>query len=184
MSDFWQLPDKGIHVLSQYICDHVTKSKFAHAPTTETIKIMVLQHAVKYHEARDWIRQQDQSQLTYQALLSHCKMLEAWCEQYQKTKERGHANLASITTTTSSLHLDAITKFKICCNKCRYSHPNGKCPAKVSNAMHVEAITTTQCYASKGNAGKTTSSAEALSLTNAVSAMDVTPAAPHIGKGT
>ena len=54
-------------------------------------------------------------------------MLEAHCEQYQKAKERGHTYLASITATTSSLHLDAITKSKLCCNKCGYSHPNGKC---------------------------------------------------------
>ena len=74
MSDLQQQPDKGIHALSQHIGDLVTKSKFSHVPTTETIKIMVLQYAVKYHKARDWIRQQDQSQLTYQALLSHCKM--------------------------------------------------------------------------------------------------------------
>ena len=52
---------------------------------------------------------------------------------------------------------------------------------KVCNAMHVEAITTTQCYASKGDTGKTTSSAEALSPTNTASAVDVTPAAPHAG---
>ena len=130
ISDLQQLPDEGIHVLSQHICDLVTKLKFAHAPTVETSKIMVLQHAVKYHEARDWIRQQDQSQLTYLALLSHCKMLEANCKQYQKPKERGCADLASITAATSSLHLDAITKSKFCCNKCGYSHPNGKCLAK------------------------------------------------------
>ena len=90
---------------------------------------MVLQHAVRYHEARDWIRQQDQSQLTYQALLSHCKMLEARCEQYQKAKERGHADLASITAAMSSLHIDAMSKSQSCI-KCGYSHPNGKCPAK------------------------------------------------------
>ena len=52
MSDLQQLPDEGIHALSQCICDLVSKSKFSHVPTTETIKIMVLQHAVKYHEAR------------------------------------------------------------------------------------------------------------------------------------
>ena len=91
---------------------------------------MVLQHVVKYHETRDWIRQQDRSQLTYQALLSHCKMLEACCEQYQKAKKRGRADLASITAATSSLHLDAISWSQPCCNKCGYSHPNGKCPAK------------------------------------------------------
>ena len=53
MTDLQQLPDKGIQALSQHICNLVTKSKFSHAPTTETIKIMVLQHMVKYHKARD-----------------------------------------------------------------------------------------------------------------------------------
>ena len=38
MSDLQQLPDEGIHTLSQHICDLVTKSKFAHAPTVEKVK--------------------------------------------------------------------------------------------------------------------------------------------------
>ena len=37
MSDLQQLPDEGIHVLSQCICDLITKSKFGNAQTTETI---------------------------------------------------------------------------------------------------------------------------------------------------
>ena len=139
MSDLRQLPDEGIHVLSACICDLITKSKFGNAQTVETIKLMVLQHAVKYHEARDWNWLQDQSQLTYQAFLSHCKMLEAHCEQYQKAKERGYADLASITAATSSLHIDAMSKSKPSCYKCGYSHPNGKCPAKGQ-----------QCYACGG----------------------------------
>ena len=129
VSNLQQQPDEGIHVLSQHICELITKSKFTHAPTTEMLKIMVLQHTVKYHEAMNWIRQ-DQSQLMYQALLSHCKMLKVQCEQYQKAKERGHADLVSITAATSSLHLDAISSSKYCCKKCGYSHPNSKCPAK------------------------------------------------------
>ena len=92
MSNIWQQPDNGIHALSQCICDLVTKSKFDHQQTQEMFKIMILQHAVCYHEARDWISQQDQSQLTYQALLSHCKLLEQHCEQYQKARERGYAD--------------------------------------------------------------------------------------------
>ena len=129
MSDLQQEPDEGIHALSQWIGDLITKSKFGNAQTTEAFKLVVLQHAAKYHEARDWIRQQDQSLLTYQALLSHCKMLEAHCEQYQKAKERGHTDLASITAATSSLHIDAMSKLPSY-NKCGYSHPKGKCPAK------------------------------------------------------
>ena len=38
ISDLQQLPDKGIHVLCQCICDLITKSKFGNAQTTETIK--------------------------------------------------------------------------------------------------------------------------------------------------
>ena len=136
--DLQQQPDEGIHALSHCIGDLITKSKFGNAQTTEAFKPVVLQHAVKYHEARDWIRQQDQSQLMHQALLLHCKMLEALCEQYQKAKERGHADLASITATTSSLHIDAMSKLPSC-NKCGHSHPNSKCPAKGQ-----------QCYACNG----------------------------------
>ena len=135
MSDLQQLPDEGMHLLSQHICDLITKSKFGNTQTVETMKLMVLQHAVKYHETRDWIRLQDRSQLTYQALLSHCKMVEAHCEQYQKAKERGHANLASITAATSSLLIDAMSTSKPSYYKCRYSHPNGKCPAKVQQCF-------------------------------------------------
>ena len=51
---------------------------------------------------------------------------------------------------------------------------------KVSNAMHVVAITTTLHCASKRDVGKT-SSEEALSPTSASPAMDVAPAAPHVG---
>ena len=126
-----------MHYFSAYVTS--SQSKFGNAQTVETIKLMVLQHVVKYHEARDWIRLQDQSQLTYQALLSHCKMLEAHCEQYQKAKERGHVNLASITAATSSLHIDAMSKSKPSCYKYGHSNPNGKCPAKGQ-----------QCYAYGG----------------------------------
>ena len=125
----WQQPGEGIHVLSQCICDLVSKSKFAHFPTQEMLKIMVLQHAVQYHEARDWIRQQDQSQLTYHALISDCKLLEQCCEQYQKTKEGGTLTQASITiASSSSIHMDALSlPHHNYYQKCGYSHPNTKC---------------------------------------------------------
>ena len=97
ISDVRQQPGKGIHVLSQHISNLITQCRFTHPKTQDMLKIMVLQHAVRYHEARDWKRQQDQSQLTYQSLLSHCKLLETRCKQYQKRRERGCTNLASIT---------------------------------------------------------------------------------------
>ena len=57
MFNVQQQPGEGIHALSQHICDLVTKSKFAHSATPDMLTIMVLQPAVQYHEARDWIRQ-------------------------------------------------------------------------------------------------------------------------------
>ena len=146
---------------------------------------MVLQHAAWYHEARDWIRHQDLSQLTYQALLSHCKMLESWCEQFQKVKEWGHANLASITTATSSLHLDALSiSSKHCCRKCGYSHPQTNVLQKVNSAMHAVATIISLCYASKeDNARKTSRPCKEASSPDAVLAviteLCVMPATPH-----
>ena len=94
------------------------------------LKLMLLQHAVWYHKARDWICQQDQSQVIYQCLLSHCRLLESRWKQYQKARERGWADLVSITTATASafsIHADALTT-QFHCNKCNYTlHPN-KCP--------------------------------------------------------
>ena len=153
-----QQPSKGIYVLSQCICDLVTKSKFTHH-LQEMVKIMVLQHAVHYHKARDWIRHQDQSQLTYQALLSHSKLLESCCEQYQKARKRGHANLISITSATaSSIHADALTVSPHnCCNKCGYSHPHTKCQAQgqqcytCSSYNHFTALCRQQRYKQTGS---------------------------------
>ena len=71
------------------------------------IQTYTFQHAVKYHEARDWIHLQYQSAVTYDKLLSHCRTLETQCEQFQKAKEKGNANL---TTITKLLPLHQFTK--------------------------------------------------------------------------
>ena len=126
LSDVRQLPSEGIHVLSTHVCILITQCKFPHPQMQEMLKIMVLQHAVWFYEARNRICQQDQS------LLSQCKLLESWCEQYKKAKEYGQADLASITAVTSSassIHANALTT-QAPCNKCGYSHPPNKCPAK------------------------------------------------------
>ena len=52
---------------------------------------------------------------------------------------------------------------------------------KVNSATHVEAITTTLHCVSKRDAGKTRSSEEAISPTSAATAVDIVPAAPHVG---
>ena len=59
MSVFRQQPNKQIHALNTRITILINNCKFQDHQTTETIKIMLLQHAVKFHEARDWIPLQD-----------------------------------------------------------------------------------------------------------------------------
>ena len=96
---------------STHISTLTTQCKFLHGQTQEMLKIMVLQHRVSYHEARDWIHLQDQSYLTYQSLLVHCKLLQSCCEQLQKAKEMGQADLMNITAATSSassVHTNAL----------------------------------------------------------------------------
>ena len=76
MSNIRQHPDEQVHALNTRITELVNNCQFTHQETTETVKIMVLQHAIKYHEARDWIRHQAPETLTYASLLIHCRMLE------------------------------------------------------------------------------------------------------------
>ena len=76
LSDVCQLPDEGIHALNTCITTLINQCKFPCPQTQEILEIMVLQHAMRFNEARDWIWLQDQSQLTYKALLSHCQLLE------------------------------------------------------------------------------------------------------------
>ena len=89
MSDVQLQPNEQIHALNTRITTLVNNCRFQDQNTTNTIKLMLLQHAVGFHEARDWIYLQDQSQLTYASLLQHCKTLEQRCEQYQKAQNQG-----------------------------------------------------------------------------------------------
>ena len=111
LSDLYHLPDEGIHSLNTHITSLVNKCKFTTKETKETIKVMLLQHAVKYHEVGDWICLQNQSTLSYQSLLAHCKQLESCCEQFQQAKAQGRAQLTSLklaSATNSSLHADTL----------------------------------------------------------------------------
>ena len=71
MSDIRQQPNEQIHTLNTRITILVNNCRFQDHQTTETIKIMLLQHAIKFLETRDWIRLQDPGKLTYQTLLNH-----------------------------------------------------------------------------------------------------------------
>ena len=81
MSDIRQQPNEQIHTLNTRITTLVNNCRFEHQQTIETIKIMLLQHALRFHEACNWICLQDPATLTYQTLLNHCKLLEQRCEQ-------------------------------------------------------------------------------------------------------
>ena len=76
LSDIRQQPEEQVHTLSNRIINLVNNCNFQDEQTTETIKIMLLQHAIRFHEACNWIRQQDPDTLTYKTLLQHCKNLE------------------------------------------------------------------------------------------------------------
>ena len=76
MSDVQQQPNEQIHALHTRITTLVNNCRFQDQKAIDTIKLMLLQHAARFHEARDWIHLQDQNQLTYVSLLQHCKTLE------------------------------------------------------------------------------------------------------------
>ena len=133
MSDVQQQPNEQIHALNTRITTLVNNCRFQDQNTTDTIKLMLLQHAVRFHEARDWICLQDQNQLTYASLLQHCKTLEQRCEQYQKAQIKGRAELtthSAATATASSVHQDNVTLHNTTCTRCGYKHPCDNCPTK------------------------------------------------------
>ena len=96
------------------------------------MKLMVPQHAVKYHEARDWIHLQDQDILRFQSLLNYCTQQEARCKQCQQVQVQDRAQLTTITVasvTPSFLHTNMqSTTTNISCKRCGYTHPCTNCP--------------------------------------------------------
>ena len=102
LSDLYQLPEEGTHLLNTHITTLVNKCRFSNEETKETIKVMLLQHALKYHEETDWICIQNHNTLSYQSLLVHCKQLEQHCEQLQQAKAQGKAQLTSLILTSAT----------------------------------------------------------------------------------
>ena len=134
LSNIRQQPEEKVHTLNNRIITLVNNCSFQDQQTTETIKTMLLQHAIRYHEARNWIRLQDPAALTYKSLLQHCKSLKQRCEHYRKAQQKGRADLTSLATasvTSNSIHQDAITTHPNHnnCYRCRYSHTKRDCPA-------------------------------------------------------
>ena len=140
MSDIRQEPQEQVHALNTRITTLVTKCKFTDQHTTETMKIMLLQHAIRYHEAQNWICLQDLATLTYKSLLNHCKQLEQCCKQFQKAQLKGRAELTSLTVTSTrtSIHQDSISTHPKHnnCYRCGYSNPRGDCPVRGQRCYH------------------------------------------------
>ena len=75
-SDLQQKPDGSIYSFSTHIIQLTNSCQFSKSDTKKALKIIILQHKVKYHKARDWFNLQDYSTLPYDKLLSHCRTLE------------------------------------------------------------------------------------------------------------
>ena len=132
LSDIRQQPEEQVHTLNNRITTLINNCNFQDQQTTETLKIMLLQHAIRYHETRNWIRLQDPATHTYKTLLQHCKQLEQCCEQFKKAQQKGRAELttlANASATHASIHQDAITTHQNY-HRCRYNHNNRDCPAR------------------------------------------------------
>ena len=133
MCNIRQEPQEQVHALNTRITTLVTNCKFPDQQTTETMKIMLLQHAIRYHKAQDWIRLQEPATLTYKSLSNHCKQLEQCCKQFKKAQLMGRAELTSLTVTftRTSVQQDSISTHpkQTNCYRCGYSHTNRDCPA-------------------------------------------------------
>ena len=86
VSDLWQKPDEPIHSLNTHITQLINNCQFSNYNTKEAFKLIILQHAVKYHKARDWIHLQ--ATLTYDELLSCCRTAETQCKAVPKSKTK------------------------------------------------------------------------------------------------
>ena len=118
LSDLCQLPNKGIHALSTCIITLIGKCKFPSHEVKEMMKLMILQHAVKYHEALEWICLQGQDTLTYQSLLIYCTQLEARCKQYQQAEVQGRAQLTT-NTAASAIPIFFTCKHAVSNHQCK-----------------------------------------------------------------
>ena len=131
VSDLWKKSDQPIHSLPTCIIQLMNSCLFSNSNMKETFKITILQHAIIYHGARDWTHLQNQSTLTYDKLLFHCRMPETWCKQFQKAKGKGHTELTTITKatwSTSLIHQDTLNT-QLNYTRCGHSHPSANCPA-------------------------------------------------------
>ena len=138
LSNVHQLTCEGIHSLSTHICTLVTQCKFSHSQTKEALKIMALQHAVWYHEARDWIWFQDQSP-SHLHFPSH-PLQVAWVVMQAVPKGQGEGkgwpHLCNCSNLNSLLSACWCPQLLPQLQQVWCSHPQNKCPAKGQNCYN------------------------------------------------
>ena len=148
LSDLCQLPVEGEHALSNRICATIAKCQVSTLEVKEIMNIILLQHAVKYHEAKEWIHLLDQSTLMYQSILAHYRQLETRCKQFQQAQAQGRAHLTSLASASaskSSIHVNLESNTKQPYDRCGYNHSHRHCPAfnrKCSNCNNTCHFTT------------------------------------------
>ena len=133
LSNIRQLEEQ-VHALNNRITTLANNYSFQDPQTTETIKIMPLQHTIRFHEARDQIRLQGPATLTSNSLLNHCKLLEQQFKHYRKAYQKGRAELTSLpsaSATNNSVQQNSISTQQNHrnCYRCGYRYQRGDYPA-------------------------------------------------------
>ena len=101
---------------------------------------------------------QGHQQVTYQSLLSHCKLIKARCKQFQKAQVKGQAKLTNLTaasSTTSSVQQYAITTHtNTKCSWCGYTHPTlAALPSARNTTTAMAMVTSLPCARSHESPG-------------------------------
>ena len=105
LCDILQLPHKGIHAPNTCITTLI-KNKFTYAKSKETLKIMLLQCTVKYHETHDWIHLQDQDNLHINPFWPITNYWNSAVNNIKKPKKKCAklTTLSTASSTPSSIH--------------------------------------------------------------------------------
>ena len=145
MSGLKQNADETVHQLRTRIETLVSRSNFELEQLRQSLKILALVRAVRYHEVREWIRHPDQKAATFQQVYDYCREMEDRSRQYTQARAEGRATLAAHTAAkaeaAASLHavpkeaseqepfeISAVQTQKSC-SFCGLKHRGRSCPA-------------------------------------------------------
>ena len=92
LSDIRQHPGKQVHALNNRITTLINNCSFQDQQTTETMKIMLLQHAIRYHEVCNWIRQQDPAALPTRHSYNIANNSSNAASNFKKHNKKGELN--------------------------------------------------------------------------------------------